>query len=471
MPRPTTALPPPRRAGPVNARPFTAGDLAAPLIAGALYAAIEFFLVGGFLFSLAAQTRAEAALFLAVRPTLLVLAAPLVAHWRLPRRVAFYAFAIVLVGASETVLVLCLGNESPWRELGGGIAAGAIVAAAADLLLQALRRWNRWGGSIIGTALILLLLPFATGLRPYEALVLGPTGAREAAAPKPRLILMTALPIVWGTGGAFDPNSRPAETFRALEREYDVHPVDAIDAAALRGARLMLLAQPRVLAPEELVALDQWVRDGGKILILTDPFLAASGTLPLLDVRRPPERGLLDPLLSHWGVRLEETEEDDVVDHLTGPGGRRRLALFRPGGFAATGNSCRIAGKPWLARCRIGRGEALLVADADLLTDPSWVGLADAGSERHLRTADNPLVVADWLDGLAGLSRPRAERLVAWVAPHADRGRAQLFAALPILLALALGLVLLYKGRRMPTTLSTGLRTENSNRTEVTDDP
>ena len=42
--------------------------------------------------------------------------------------------------------------------------------------------------------------------------------------------------------------------------------------------------------------------------ILTDPVLVWPSELALSDIRRPPPVGLLGPLLTHWGLRLEASE-------------------------------------------------------------------------------------------------------------------------------------------------------------------
>jgi hypothetical protein len=450
---------------------------AAPLIGGGLLAGLE--LAGGLLLGFAALGRAEALLFLAIRPWILLLAALVAARWSLWKRVGLYAAALAAAAAGETILLLALGSADPWAETLRGLAAGLIVAAVADFTLQVLRRTHETLGTLAGVLLLVALIFFASGLRPYEALLLGPTAPREAAAPKPRLVLMTALPIVWGAGGAFDPGSRPAESFRALEREFQVAPIDAIEPAALRGHRLMLLAQPRLLAPDELVALDAWVRSGGRALILTDPMLVAAREFPIMDVRRPPEQGMLAPLLGHWGLRLEPGT-DHAGQALVASGGRlRRLAMSAPGRFAIAGNSCRIAGRPWIARCRIGRGEALLIADADLLTDAGWVApAARRGNERHLRTADNMVIVADWLDALADAPRERRDRPVAWIADPSDLSRALLLASSASIAALIAGIAMLVAARsrtngarKQSTNLSTGGSAENRARTETRIDP
>jgi hypothetical protein len=286
----------------------------------------------------------------------------------------------------------------------------------------------------------------------------------QAGEARTDLVLMTGLPIVWGEGGAFDPESRPAGSYRMLEREFAVRPIDAIEPGALSGARLMLLAQPRLLAPEELVELDRWVRDGGHILVLTDQHLAWPSELAFDDPRRPPALPLLGPLLRRWGVRLDEPADGAAaVDRL----GTRRLAFAGadwgeappPGRFVVTGSGCRILERPWLARCRVGRGEALLLADADLLHDSAWLG------EGGRPVADNPLVIAELLDSLAGNSRSRPVPTRKSVPPATERDLAPQSVLLWVglgVLALVSGLGFLYARSRRPTNLSTGSSTENS---------
>jgi hypothetical protein len=413
---------------------FAAAELAAGLLIG------RFFVAG----------KAEALLFFAFRPWLLLAAAALVARLPTARRAIFYSAALALASLCETVLLLALGGGSLWSEMLRGLAAGAGLAAVADLVLQLGRRLGRRAGQAAAIGALALLFVVPQGLRPYEALLLG--GAASEAETKPEVLLMTALPIVWGEGGAFDPASRPSETFRYLQREFAVRPLDAIEPGPLERGRLMLLAQPRMLAPEELVTLDGWVRGGGRILILTDPQLVWPSRWPPGDVRRPPAAGLLAPLLGHWGLRLDPPAGDSVlIEQLPGRNGARRVSLAAPGAFEAAGPACRLAGRPWLARCRIGRGEALVVADADLLHDPMWAGSGAGGSARHLRLADNPLLVADWLDALAGLRRDRVEGPVRWISPAADRTRALLLAALPLAIAFAAALTLRLAGRGRST--------------------
>jgi hypothetical protein len=425
MPSPTTAAIPPRPS------PHLKGsEAAAPLGAAAGFAAAE--MAGGLILgAFFVADRAEALIFLLFRPPLLLLGALLVAGWGWRRRLLFYAAAIGLAAAAETILMLELGADRPWPEAARGLAGGVAAAAVADLLVQAGRRWRKGLGAALG-ALVFFLVYTTIGVRAYEAVVIDDP-APHTAAVRPALLLMTSLPIVWGEGGAFDAASRPAAAYRLLEREFAVRPIDAIEPDTLRGRRLMLLAQPRLLAPEEMVALDQWVREGGRILILADERLAWPSDLPPGDARRPPAASLLHPLLGHWGLRLDPGSGGVRTEHQ----GERRLRLDGPGQLAASGAGCRVA-VSWFARCRIGAGEAIVVADADLLHDRLWAP-ADG---RHRRLADNGLLVADWLDSLAALDRPRTDGEIAWIDPGAERGLGLILAALPIVLALLAALAL-----------------------------
>lgn len=468
MPRATTAPPPPA-SRPLPLRAVRSAS--APLIGAAVFAALELaagLLLGGFF----ARGRAEFVLFLAFRPWLLVAAAALVSRWARRTRIALYLGALLLAAGCELVLLLALGARPPWGELLRGLAGGAAVALVADVVIQAARRWRRIAGAALAAAALFAALALGAA-RPYEALVLGRTAPLEQPGPRPPLLVLTALPLAWGEGGAFDPESRPAEAWRLLEREYDLRPIDAAEPSALGGARLMLIAQPRLLAPEELVAIDEWVRLGGRALVLADPKLSWASEWPPGHVLRPPETSLLGPLLGHWGLTVSAFSDGPLEVLLQTGGAERRLVLQSPGSI----RGCRVL-RFYLARCRVGGGEALVLADADLLADGLWTDSSSPdGSERHLRTADNPLIVADLIDSLAGLRRERSDRPVAWLeipfipSAEAARARAPWLASLPILFALALGLGLLYARRSSRTDLSTGPAAVNKPRIEERENP
>ena len=426
-----------RRAG-RGRRPLA--GLAALCLGAALFAAAEIgagLLIGRFL----DWGRAEALILVAFRPWLLLIAAMRMAAARWQTRYLLYALALIVAGLSETLLLAGLGAASPWPEMLRGWAAGAMLAVIFDLAVQAGCRFGGKRGKYAATIALALLLLVPGALRPYEAIVLG--GAGGTVSPdRPAVTVMTSLPIVWGEKGALG-GGAPSASWLALGREFTLRPIDFLDGSSLGRARLMLLAQPRLLAPEELVAFDLWVRGGGRALILADPALAWPSVLPPGDVRRPVAINMLTPLLAHWRITVGPAVEGPRIHQI----GKRQLRLAGAGTLASDHPGCRQEA-PFVLDCRIGRGRAIIVADADLLHDSTSMPSGSASAERHDRLSDNVPAVADWLDRLAGISRERAQGDVQWADPGASRGAAVLKASQPIALALALALICLWLSRR-----------------------
>jgi hypothetical protein len=399
--------------------------------------------VGGFV----GAGRAEFVAFFLVRPILLIVAASCASPWPWRRRCSFYGVALLAASLGETLLVLETGNPDPWPELLRGLAATLLLLGAADLVVQAAQRRRRLAGWVAGAVLALVFLVPAVRSG-WEAVAIGP-GDGPPADRRPRLLLMTSLPIVWGEYGAFDPRSRPSKTYQALREEFDVRPIDSLDSGSLGSARLLLLAQPRWLSPSELVSLDDWVRRGGRTVILADPDLKWPSDLPIGDVRRPLPSSLLGPLLDHWRLELEQPRRDDRVT-IRSSLRNRKIVTDSPGRFIGKAEKGPVRGSV-LAFRTVGQGRAILLADADLMRDDLWIAPGRDGDARHRRLADNPLYLADLLDEAGGMSRRRVRASVAWGAwggPPLIKGLQM--AILPTLLLLALALVLAFRGRIRP---------------------
>ena len=90
-------------------------------------------------------------------------------------------------------------------------------------------------------------------------------------AQRPVLLLLTSLPIVFGDEFSLEGTGSPA--LSALETLYRVIPISVTDETELKKGKLLLMAQPQAQSPENLVVLDEWVRRGGRVLLLADPML------------------------------------------------------------------------------------------------------------------------------------------------------------------------------------------------------
>jgi hypothetical protein len=186
-------------------------------------------------------------------------------------------------------------------------------------------------------------------------------GEAPTQAAKPELALLTSLPIAFGERFGLDQQRSPS--LETLETSFRVIPIDGPEQ--LRGGGLMLAAQPQALTAERLVALDKWVRDGGRLVLLADPMLRFEGSRSLGDRFRPPLRYPDTGLLKHWGLLLDEATDSRLEEVETDLGRRIKLTTGGLGSFTRAGGNCTLSPTRTVARCRIGKGYATLVADAD----------------------------------------------------------------------------------------------------------
>lgn len=193
----------------------------------------------------------------------------------------------------------------------------------------------------------------------------GPTAARE-------LGLMGTIPIYWGEAGGFDEVLGGGGTdhwARAqLETEFRLDPLDSLTEESLERISLLMLAQPRALSPAENVALDEWVRDGGRLLLFADPMLTGDSRFAIGDRRRPQDVILLSPILMHWGLALQ-FDDGATSDYVTVQAPGAVIPVRLAGVFALRQGEadCSLLASGVLAVCEIGRGRAVILADAALL--------------------------------------------------------------------------------------------------------
>ena len=210
---------------------------------------------------------------------------------------------------------------------------------------------------------VLVVIGIALAAALTVALALGRGGSQplpqRPAGERPRLLLLARLPLVFGEDFSLQSTGSPA--LKALETRYDVVPISVAAPAELAKGRILLMAQPLAQPPEDLVALDRWVRDGGRLLLLADPLLEWPSERPLGDPLRPPATFMDTGLLGHWGLRLDAPDE-------RGPRmsalGNYDVLTVSPGTLSGR---CDIGANRVVAHCRLGKGRATVVADADLL--------------------------------------------------------------------------------------------------------
>ena len=136
----------------------------------------------------------------------------------------------------------------------------------------------------------------------------------------------------------------------------------------MASGSLLVMAQPRPLSPPENVALDRWVRGGGHLLLFADPMLTYDSIFALGDKRRPQDVVLLSPILTRWGLGLSFDEDQPGGEQLADFGGAKLLVNL-PGRFSPLQHSsnCSLIAGGLGARCKVGKGRVLAMADAALL--------------------------------------------------------------------------------------------------------
>lgn len=167
--------------------------------------------------------------------------------------------------------------------------------------------------------------------------------------------------------------SPPHWALAVLREQGELKPLDSLSgkqgAFPLPVDATLVMAQPWPLTPHENVALDDWVRAGGRLLLFADPMLTFESRFAIGDRRRPQDVAMLSPILSRWGLRLERDDEIAPEPFLAGIAGTP-VPVALPGRFTRIGAStCTIGARGLLAECRIGAGRIVALADAALF-DP-----------------------------------------------------------------------------------------------------
>jgi hypothetical protein len=207
---------------------------------------------------------------------------------------------------------------------------------------------------------------------------LGLVGWLSLHKPQPQTTvigLFTSLPILWSEApdlaDELSPDKSPHWAKAVIAQHGQIVPLDMLTAApgprSLAGLKRLIIAQPRVLSPAENVALDDWVRGGGQLLLLVDPAYTEDSPYALGDPRRPQTAAMLSPILARWGLELQFDADQPIEEKdLDVMGVAVPTAL--PGTFATHGQAnCRLWGEGLAVTCAIGKGRVFALADAALL--------------------------------------------------------------------------------------------------------
>ncbi|KPP90467.1 hypothetical protein [Erythrobacter sp. HL-111] len=257
---------------------------------------------------------------------------------------------------------------------------------------------------VVGLALLLprFLLPGdAPAASPQP-----PAAPAAGVGPRPELGLHTGLPLHRPLDLGIEALARGEGEVpwqrRAIERGYRIVPLDTLapvpgltgeDPASDPLAALTRLAviQPRGLSPADNVALDDWVRAGGRLLLVLDPMLTGDYDLPLGDPRRPNAVALIPPVVERWGMKVMFDETQAAAPRFAEfAGGTLPLALAgRVQQREGAGADCTFAADRALARCRVGEGSVTLLADATLFEHAGLAAEAGQGGSAILALFDH----------------------------------------------------------------------------------
>ena len=215
-----------------------------------------------------------------------------------------------------------------------------------------------------------------------------------AAEALPKLGLMTSLPLYWPLESDFTDlaqgNGEVPWQRELIERQFEILPLDTLsaiptlssdqpDTDPLEGIEYLAVIQPRGLSPADNVALDDWVRAGGQLLLVLDPALTGDYDLALGDPRRPVDTALVPPVVSRWGLESSfDPDQEQEVAITPLPGGIVPLVVSGQGrvaGEVGKENGCQTLANPALLRCdSVGEGTVIYLLDAAVFEHAELAG-------------------------------------------------------------------------------------------------
>ncbi len=129
---------------------------------------------------------------------------------------------------------------------------------------------------------------------------------------KPKVALLTALPMEFGPGGmmaAMRGQSQPYTVLTQLRQQFDVQVMEGDFGEIPKDVDVVMLAYPKGLKPKAQYAVDQYIMRGGKVVAFIDPYSEVASTLPDPRTGQPPMGGdfeaTMPTLLTSLGVKIE----------------------------------------------------------------------------------------------------------------------------------------------------------------------
>ena len=152
---------------------------------------------------------------------------------------------------------------------------------------------------------------------------------------KPKLGVLTALPLETGSGGlqaALAGNSQPYVIYQQLRDNYDVQMLDPMTTDRIPAdVGTLLVVHPANFNATVEYAIDQFVLKGGHAIVFVDPLSESSVQQgPGAQDQGDKSSSTLGPLLTAWGVDFDPTKVVTDADlaqavQVGGPGGQPRV--------------------------------------------------------------------------------------------------------------------------------------------------
>ncbi|HEY4114698.1 MAG TPA: Gldg family protein [Rhizomicrobium sp.] len=155
---------------------------------------------------------------------------------------------------------------------------------------------------------------FGQDREPYLEYDLSSLIYRLSTPKKPKIAVLSGLPLQYGPGGiqaAMQGHARPFIIYQQIAQTYQTQMLEPNFTSIPSGVDVLMIVHPPTLGDPQLFAIDQFVLGGGRALVLVDPNseLAgqASGGSPFQQGGGPTSSDL-PKLFQAWGVGYDPTK-------------------------------------------------------------------------------------------------------------------------------------------------------------------